>query len=195
LTFALYLLAQNPQVQQECVDEIKAAKTCQTVENLAYTKAVIVEALRLFPAAVRTNRVLAKPLQLSGGFVAPAGTRVVIPIYHIHHDEKNFPRPEEFRPDRWAKFEEEQKRWFEREENDETGTIATGNRKAFLAFSAGGRNCVGRSFAIQEAVIALATLLKGLRFSPVEDYVLEMTDKDLINKPVNGMPLKVECRI
>lgn len=194
LTFALYLLATNPNVQQQCVEEIKMVKNCHNVEDLVYTKAVIWEALRLFPAGNRTNRVLAKPLELSGGFVAPAGTRIFIPIYCIHHDHRNFPQPEAFRPDRWVKEDESEDRWVEREETDETGDIAAGNRKAFLAFSSGGRNCVGQKFATQEAVVVLATLLKGLKFSPVNDYVLETTDKDLILKPVNGVPLKVETR-
>lgn len=194
LTFALYLLAQNPDIQQICMEEIQSVKSCQNVEDLVYTKAVIWESLRLFPAATRTNRSLAKPLELSGGFVAPAGTRIFIPIYSIHHDEKYFPQPEEFRPDRWAKYDDELKCWVEREDFDTTGSIAVGNRKAFLAFSSGGRNCVGQKFATQEAIIVLATLLKGLKFSPVEEYELETTDKDLILKPVNGMPLKVESR-
>jgi cytochrome P450 len=194
LTFALYVLAQNQQVQQRCVEEINSVKSTTNFEELVYTKAVIWEVLRLFPAGTRTNRNLAKPLELSGGFVAPVGTRVFIPIYSIMRDEKNFSQPEEFRPDRWAKQDSAKKCWVEREEGDELGTIEAGNRKAFLAFSAGGRNCVGQRFAIQEAVIVLATLLKGLKVSPVADFVLETTDKDLILKPANGMPLKVEAR-
>ena len=194
LTFALYLLAQNPEAQKICLEEVQAAKNCHTVEDLVYTKAIIWEALRLFPAANLTNRYLTKPVKLSSGFVAPEGTRVFMPIYVMHHDEKNFPEPEEFRPDRWSKKDEDQNCWVEREESDESGTIAAGNRKAFLAFSSGGRNCVGQRFATQEAVIVLATLIKSLKFSPVEGYKLDITDKDLIVKPVNGMPLKVQVR-
>ena len=194
LTFALYLLAQNPEVQQRCAEEVKAATDCHTVEELVYTKAVIWEALRLFPAAILTNRTLSKPLELDGGFVVPEGTRVFIPIYSIHHDASNFPKPEEFRPDRWAKHDEVAKRWVERDDGDESGTIDVGNKKAFLAFSSGGRNCVGQKFATQEAIIVLATLIKGLEFGPVDGYELETTDKDLILKPANGMPLNVEIR-
>lgn len=194
LTFALYLLAQNPEIQKICLEEVKTAKNCHNVEDLVYTKAVIWEALRLFPAGNRTNRTLSKPLKLSGGFVVPEGTRVFIPIYSIHRDERNFPQPDEFRPDRWVKHDGDQDCWVEREEGEGTGTIAAGNRKAFLAFSAGGRNCVGQRFATQEAIIVLATLIKGLKFSSVDDFTLETTDKDLILKPLNGMPLKVEAR-
>lgn len=176
------------------MEEIKSVKSTANVEELVYTKAVIMEALRLHPAATRTNRVLAKPIELSGGFVAPVGTRIFIPIYSIMRDEKNFPQPDEFRPDRWAAQDSANTCWVEREEGDGLGTIEAGNKKAFLAFSSGGRNCVGQRFAMQEAVIVLATLLKGLKVSPVPGYVLETTDKDLILKPANGMPLKIEAR-
>ncbi|CAB9512410.1 Leukotriene-B(4) omega-hydroxylase 2 [Seminavis robusta] len=197
LTFALYLLAENPEVQERCFKEIEAAKNTENVEELTYTKGVIWEALRLYPAGVRTNRVLAKPIKVSGGFVAPEGTRVNIPIWSIHHDEKYFEQPEEFRPDRWAKWDDEKKHWVEREVGDEPSSdkgIAAGDRKSMLAFSAGGRNCVGQKFASQEAIIVLATLVKGLKFGPVENFELELTAKDLILKPANGLPLIVESR-
>jgi len=141
LTFALYLLANHPEIQELCFEEIRDVKTIENMEELVYCKAVIWEALRLFPAAVRTNRALSKPVELSGGFVAPAGTRVIIPIWNIHRDEQNFPEPETFRPDRWAKQDESKKCWVERDASTDSdeGDIAAGDHKAFLAFSAGGR--------------------------------------------------------
>jgi cytochrome P450 len=190
------MLAQNPEVQEVLVEEIQAVKNMENVDDLVYCKAVIWETLRLFPAAVRTNRVLAKPLKLSGGFVAPEGCRINIPIWSIHRDEKHFPQPEEFLPARWAKRDDEKKRWIERQLGDEMSSeavIAAGDPKAMIAFSAGGRNCVGQKFATQEAIIVLATLVKGLKFSPVSDYKLELK-QEIVLKPVNGMPLKVEAR-
>jgi cytochrome P450 family 4 len=196
LTFALFLLAQNPQVQEHLVQELQVVKSTENVDDLVYCKAVIWETLRLFPAAVRTNRVLAKPVQLSGGFVAPEGCRINIPIWSIHRDEKNFPRPEEFLPARWAKRDDEKNRWVERhvgEEIADEDDIAAGDHKAMIAFSAGGRNCVGQKFATQEAIIVLATLVKDLKFSPSPDYKLELK-QEIVLKPVNGMLLKVEAR-
>ena len=194
LAFALYLLAQNQDVQQRCVEEINAVKMAENVEELVYCKAVIWEALRLYPAAVRSTRTMSKDLPLQGGLVVPAGTRVVIPIWSIHHNESIFPHPEEFRPDRWAKQEDDKVCWAERDEADQSSDIPVGDRKAMLAFSAGGRNCVGQKFAIQEAVIVLAELLRGLKFAPKDGYELKTTIKDLILKPIHGMPLKVQIR-
>jgi cytochrome P450 len=196
LTFALFLLAQNPEVQELLVEEVQSVKSMENVDDLVYCKAIIWETLRLFPAGVRTNRVLAKPVKLSGGFVAPEGCRINIPIWSIHRDEKHFPRPEEFLPARWAKRDDEKDHWVERQSGDATSgkeDIAAGDPKAMIAFSAGGRNCVGQKFAIQEAIIVLATLVKGLKFSAVSDYKLELK-QEVVLKPVNGMPLKVEAR-
>ena len=196
LTFALYLLALNPDVQELLAKEVQSVKNLENVEDLVYCKAVIWETLRLFPAAVRTNRVLAKPIQLSGGFVAPEGCRVNIPIWTIHHDDKYFPRATEFLPSRWAKWDHKENQWVERQVGDEISSedcIAAGDHAAMLAFSAGGRNCVGQKFATQEAIIVLATLVNGLKVSPVSDYKLALK-QDVVLKPVNGMPLKIEAR-
>lgn len=190
----MYLLAQNQEAQQLCVEEINAVTSSESVEELVYCKAVIWEALRLYPAAVRSTRTLSKDILLQGGFVAPAGTRVVIPIWSIHHNERVFERPQAFRPDRWVKHEGGKTFWIEREEADRSSSIPVGDRQAMLAFSAGGRNCVGQKFAIQEAVIVLAELLQSLKFSPKDGYELETTIKDLILKPQHGMPLKIESR-
>lgn len=175
------------------MNEINAIQSAQNVEELVYCKAVIWEALRLFPAAVRSTRTLTKDIPLQGGFTAPAGTRVVIPIFNIHRNEKFFPAAEKFLPDRWAK-QSDDSLWVERNDDDHSSSTPVGDRKAMLAFSAGGRNCVGQKFAIQEAVIVLATLLRGLKFTPKEGYKLEVTGEDFILKPRYGMPLNVEMR-
>ena len=194
LAFALYLLAQNQDAQQLCAEEVKSVKTSENIEELVYCKAVILESLRLYPAAVMSTRTLSKKIQLQGDFIAPAGTRVIIPIRNIHHNENSFDRPQEFRPDRWVKQDTDKTCWIERDETDQSSDIAAGDKKAMLAFSAGGRNCVGQKFAVQEAVIVLAELLRGLKFSPKAGYELETTIKDLILKPRNGLPLIVEAR-
>ena len=200
ISFALYLLAMHPEAQEHLVKEVNSVENIENTEELVYCWAVIWETLRLYPAGVRTNRVLSKDVPLSGGFVAPAGTRVHILIYTIHRDEKVFLKPDEFRPDRWAKYDKDKGCWVERDakkESDDSHSafdIPAADRKAMLAFSSGGRNCVGQRFAQIEATIVLATLVKGLKFSCVPGFELKTTVRDLINKPANGMPLMVEAR-
>lgn len=194
LACSLYLLAHNPEMQEHCVKEIRQSKgQLENPEDLVFCKAVIWEALRKYPPAVVTLRTLTKPVTLSGGLVVPKGTDVTIPIYGIHHDEAIFPQPEDFRPDRWV-FQDEKGHWVERSVDDDSGSITAGNRHAMLAFSAGGRNCVGMKFATQEAVIALANLLNGLEFEAVAGFELKTSTKSLLHKPDNGVLLKVSAR-
>lgn len=212
LTFALYLLATHPQVQEACAAEIKAllqqkkdgssSARLSNAEDLVYITAVVKETLRLFPPAFQVSRTVTKPLELSGGFVAPTGIQIGIPIWVIHHDEEHFPHPDEMRPDRWAKKGTEQpEAWVSRnyrEERDlgngDDGTILAGNPDALLAFSSGGRSCPGAKFALQEAVIVLANLIKDLKFSPVPGHKLELGLEGIMPTPKGGMPLRIEHR-
>ena len=169
--------------------------------KLVFCTAVAQETLRLYPPAVQTTRTLSRAKTLSGGYVAAEGTYVNVPIWIIHRDGANFPKPLEFRPDRWAKLTEQEdgtKKWVERDSAEEDSrepgcAIAAANRKAFLSFSAGGRSCAGMRFAMDEAVIVLANLLKYLKFSPVPDFQLEIEFRGILQMP-NGIPLIVEER-
>ena len=70
-------------------------------DRLQYTKAIVLESLRLFPPAPMTSRSLERELEIDG-HVIPANTHVNIPIWSIHHDERNFPFPDHFLPKRWV---------------------------------------------------------------------------------------------
>ena len=72
----------------------------------------------------------------------------MIPIYALHRNELLWEAPDEFRPGRFA-------------------AAKAVDRYAYLPFGDGPRICIGASFAIQEAVIILATLLARFRFRKV----------------------------
>ena len=72
----------------------------------------------------------------------------MLPIYALHRSHLLWDAPDAFDPDRWA----------DRKAID---------RFAYLPFGDGPRICIGASFALQEAVIILATLLSRVRFTPV----------------------------
>lgn len=76
------------------------------VERLQYTKAVVLETLRLFPPAPMTSRSLERELEIDG-HVIPAKTQVNIPIWSVHHDKRNFPFPDHFLPKRWVESTED----------------------------------------------------------------------------------------
>ena len=64
--------------------------------------------------------------------------------------------------------------WVERDVDDVSNKdVPAANRNAFFAFSAGARSCAAQKFALQEAVLVMATLVSQLQFTVAKDYVLE----------------------
>lgn len=192
LTYALYMLSQHPEVQDKVVEELEAFGSSGNVDDLVYLNAVIQETLRLYPSAPSTSRTLTKPVTLRDGFEIPEGSQVMLPIWSLHRNEDNFPRAEEFLPERWAKREGD--RWVDREPTDTSSDVPAGNPKAFFAFSGGGRNCAGKKFAYQELSIVLSGLLKDLRFEALPDYKLQPKREIPIQHPHDGLPMKVMLR-
>lgn len=198
LSYAFYLISQHPEIQSVCLEEIRSLEALDNPDDLPYCKAVILETLRLYPAAVANSRTLQKPLQLSGGLVVAKGTTVLLPIWQMNRNEKTWPQPEAFRPDRWVREPNSQDKtpslWVEREETDTSGTIAAANRKALFTFSAGGRSCPGQSFAMQESVLVLAGLLKDFQFTTPKGYVAVPVREGITQHPKDGMPMTAMLR-
>ena len=195
LTYALYNLAKHPKVEQECLKEIQRLNSdTPDPDALFYCRAVLLETLRLYPPANATTRNLTKDLKLEGGFVAKKGLYVYIPIWVIQRKAEYFPSPEEFIPERWA-TKNENDVWEERGEDDiQPNTIAPANRSAFLAFSAGARSCAGQRFALMEATLVLASMIKEISFSVEPDYVVEPERAGIVQRPKGGMPMKLQFR-
>lgn len=216
LTYALHLLASHPKVQAMVSAEIAEVLggprsgiggedepgpvLLDDPAGLPLTRAVILETLRLYPPAPVTTRNLEKPLELHGT-VLPPGTMIFIGVWSIQRDARNYPMPEDFRPDRWVRRGEKGTKWVERAEGDDGGGIECGaktvppaSRDAFCAFSGGARNCVGRALAMQEAVTLLACLLRDLRFEAVPDYVLRPQSSSFVQNPHDGLPMEIKPR-
>lgn len=208
LSFALYLLAKNPNIYQTCLEEVDAVfqaqgegSGLQSYEKLPYTRAVIQESLRLYSPVVVGSRVLEKELVLHG-HVIPQGTVAYVPVSMIHTHECNFPDPLAMRPDRWVREKTSTRsstsasssHWEERPSDDTTGTIAVGDHDSFLAFSAGARNCVGKTLAVREAVTLLAYLVHTVQFDLVDpSYTCKPVVK-LLTEPSDGMPMLISAR-
>lgn len=151
LAWSLYLCAFDAEVQGRARAEARAVlngrtATADDIAQLPFVRMIIDEALRLYPPAAILSRTALKADQLCGREVRPGDT-VMIPIYALHRHHQLWQDPNAFRPERFA----------DRKSID---------RYAYLPFGDGPRICIGASFAIQEAVIILATLLSRFRFSP-----------------------------
>ena len=152
LGWALYLCAFDQQVQDRARTEAQSvlqgrAATGADVEALPFIRQIVDEALRLYPPAGVVSRTAQAADTLSGREIRPGDT-VMIPIYALHRNHLLWEEPDAFRPERFA---------------DRKAVP----RYAYLPFGDGPRICIGASFALQEAVIILATLLSRFRFRPV----------------------------
>ncbi|WP_102224126.1 cytochrome P450 [Acidimangrovimonas sediminis] len=152
LAWSLYLCAFDPAVQDRARDEARAvlgdrAATAADLASLPYIRRIVDEALRLYPPAAFLSRTAQKADTICGREVRPGDT-VMLPIYALHRNHALWPDPDRFDPDRFA----------------DPKAI---DRFAYLPFGDGPRVCIGASFAIQEAVIILATLLARFRFTRV----------------------------
>lgn len=152
LSWALYLCAFDPAVQAEARAEAQAvlgdrAAVVADVPALPLVRRIVDEALRLYPPAAFLARTARAADTLMGREIRPGDT-VVLPIYALHRHHALWPDPDRFDPDRFA----------------DPKAI---DRFAYLPFGDGPRVCIGANFALQEAVIILATLLARFRFARV----------------------------
>ncbi len=122
------------------------APTYDDVPKLVYTRAVFMEAIRIYPPGWMMSRRALEDVQV-GPYMVPKGALVLISPYVLHRNPRVFREPDAFRPERFLPDQVEQK-----------------HRFAFLGFGAGPRVCIGAQFAEVEGVIFLAELLQRVRF-------------------------------
>ncbi|MBC7137807.1 MAG: cytochrome P450 [Defluviimonas sp.] len=151
LAWALYLCAFDQGVQSRARAEAQAAlgeraATAADLPKLPLIRRIVEETLRLYPPAAFLSRTALAQDELCGREIRPGDT-VMLPVYALHRNHLLWKDPHRFDPSR---FED---RGFD--------------RYAFLPFGDGPRVCIGASFAMQEAVIILATLLARHRFALV----------------------------
>ncbi|MGC0224267.1 cytochrome P450 [Pseudooceanicola nitratireducens] len=152
LSWALYLLSFAPEQQERAAEEARIqlgdrAATADDVASMPFIRAVVDEALRLYPPAGIISRTAQQADTLCGREVRPGDT-VMVPIYALHRNRLLWDNPDAFDPDRFMGG-------------------APVDRYAYLPFGDGPRICIGAGFALQEAVIILATLLARFRFEAV----------------------------
>ncbi|WP_120500574.1 cytochrome P450 [Roseovarius sp. EL26] len=152
LAWSLYLCGFDQDVQDRARAEAQIvlqgrAATGEDVAKLPFIRMIADEALRLYPPAGMISRTAMADDTLCGREVRKGDT-VIIPIYALHRNQVLWEDADAFRPERFA----------------DRKAI---ERYAYLPFGDGPRICIGASFALQEAVIILATLLSRFKFTPV----------------------------
>ncbi|KAI8916279.1 cytochrome P450 [Gorgonomyces haynaldii] len=154
LSWALVLLSRHPNWLQRCVEEADATDigspdwNPHEVNRFPLIERVIKETLRLYPPVRFISKYCIKDCVLPTGHKVSSGSVTNIAVLSLHRNPQVYPEPLKFNPDRWLP-EEEQKR----------------SAYAWLPFSIGARGCIGRQFAVLEAKIVLALILKSFYIS------------------------------
>lgn len=173
IAFCIYLLSQHEQEQQRAYEEAVAMQGREK-ESMRYLEAVIKETLRIYPSVPFYSRKVQEDLQV-GNLTVPKGASVSTLAYMVHRDEKNYPEPEKFNPERFLVTDKELHPF------------------AFVAFSAGPRNCIGQKFAMLELKLSLSSLLRSYEFLPVKDFVPNPL-AELVMKSGNGIQIRMRPR-
>jgi cytochrome P450 family 6 len=187
--FALYEIAKNPEVQKRLRSEIEGTLrktggkvTYDSVMNTAempYLNQVFHETLRLYPIIPMLDRICTDPngysLEPECDFRVPFGMPVYIPYFTIQRDEKYFPNPMKFDPERFA-----------------PGSNLVQPYTNF-PFGSGPRNCIGERFGIMQVKTGIVKILLNFRLEMTENTPREvvMAEKAMVVQSKTGLFLNL----
>ncbi|KAJ0426173.1 putative cytochrome P450 [Aspergillus carlsbadensis] len=162
-----FYLSRNPDAYARVTKEIRSvfgsqAEVCQgpDLSSCSYLRACIQEAIRLSPAVsgAMWREVLPGGLTIPEHDIQiPAGCEVGTGIWSLNHNERYFPDPLTFRPERWIT-----------EEAPGGAEEVALAKAAFASFSVGPRNCVGKGLAMTEIMLGMAAVLVRYDFRRAE---------------------------
>lgn len=180
LGWTLYLLAEAPWEREKVEAEIDAVlpvlqDPSDWLEAMPVTRAAFEEALRLYPPAPSINRQAIADDRYESLNIPAKSTILVMP-WTLHRHRKLWENPNAFLPTRFLP-----------ENRDAI------DRYQYLPFGAGPRICIGASFAMQEAMIALGVLMSRFRFDTFRRRKPWPVQK-LTTQPQGGLPMKVSRR-
>lgn len=185
LGWTLYCLVSAPEeyaLVQEEVDAVLAdpPPPVEWLDRMPRTRAAFEEAMRLYPPAPSINReaIASEVFTFKDGSTVDIakGTTVLVMPWVLHRHRLFWDQPNAFRPSRF---------W--------PGNRDAIDRFQYLPFGAGPRICIGATFALQEAVIALGLMLKEFRFEATPDLSPWPVQKLTVHAQ-NGLPMKVTRR-
>jgi len=182
LSFALWLLARHPEVQQAVSDEARAvfedrAPAAEDYAKLKYTTQVFAETLRLYPPVWVTARTCNEPYEIAG-YRIEKGSILIAPQFVVHRDAKWWDDPLRFDPGRFA--------------DDKKSSRP---RYSFFPFAGGSRQCIGEGLAWMEGVFVLAVVARDWRLTLPEGASEEIAYNPAISlRPKAGVPVVVQRR-
>nr|QEV83805.1 cytochrome P450 [Brachionus rotundiformis] len=184
LNFIAYNLAKHQDIQQKLIDEVDQVLeehngeiNYETVKKMRYMSMVIDETLRMFPAAIKLDRLAGEDFEFEGMKIEK-DQMVVVPLWALHRDPELYPEPEKFDPERFS-AENKQKR----------------DNNAYLPFGNGPRNCLGMRFALLEIKLTLTNIISKFRFETCDQTPDKIEiDSSGFARPKTPIILKIKNR-
>jgi cytochrome P450 len=197
LTWTFYLLSQNPEIEKKVIQEIDSVLQNQSdkdkdkkiddqqlnkminvkdLPKLKYTEKVLRESMRLYPPVWSIGRIVKEDYDL-GDYTVPKDSAIFMSQYVMHRDSRFYQDPELFNPDRWT---------------DEFKMHLP--RFSYFPFGGGLRGCIGESFAWQEGILLIATILNYWTMSLVPNQRVKL-DPGITLNPKKGIKMKLKSRM
>ncbi|GGF98177.1 cytochrome P450 [Rhodococcoides trifolii] len=166
LSLALYYLSQNPEVLARAREEVDSVwgsvdrPAYDQVAKLRYVRRVLDETLRLWPTAPAFGRQAREDTTIGGRYEMRAGEWALVFLPGLHRDPVWGENTDEFDPDRF-----------------EPSRVRSRPAHAYKPFGTGERACIGRQFAVHEAVLILGKILQRYDLRPDPGYRLELNER------------------
>ncbi len=178
LGWTWYLLSQHPWAERKLAEEVRQVigdrrPTAAELMELKYTKMVLQESMRLFPAAWVLTRTSVADDEICGHKI-PGGSMIVTSAYVTHRHPDVWENPEVFDPER-----------FSRERS------ANRSRFAFFPFGDGPRKCPGEHFSLAEMLSVLAMVSQRYRLHMKPDHPIEL-EPSFTLRAKHGLPMRLE---
>ena len=178
LTWSLFLLSLSPEWRERLGAEAERhldGPPETATDRLVETRAVIEEAMRLYPPVASLSREALGPDDLCGRRIRK-GSLIIVSPYVLHRHKLLWNDPDSFDPGRFLPGE--------REKID---------RFSYLPFGVGPRVCIGAAFSLQEAVVILASIMRRFELRPVEGFPVVPVQRITL-RPRDGMKLELRRR-
>ncbi|CAG7818846.1 unnamed protein product, partial [Allacma fusca] len=178
LSWTTFLLGCHPEYQEKVHEELDKIFgddrtrfiTSKDLTEMKYLEMCIKESLRLYPSVPFFSRTLTTDMVLDDEFTIPAGTNACLITAIIHRNEKIFPDPETYDPERFLPENSVKRHPF-----------------AYVPFSAGPRNCIGQKFAMMEEKALLANLFRNFKVEAAEKLEDVVVLIQAVTRPKNGL--------
>ncbi|MCM3761955.1 cytochrome P450 [Alkalihalobacillus oceani] len=179
LSWAFYLLSQHPDIEEKLYQEVSRVvgdrpATLADLSKLSYTENVIKETLRIQPTVWLISRYAEQDVTL-GGYEIPAGSEVMISQWAMHRNLRYFNDPLTFSPERWDNIDNKPSKY------------------VYFPFGGGPRICIGERFAMMEAMLLLATIVREFRFELVDQLPIKM-EPSITLRPKHGINMRLHKR-